>query len=56
VLDPCLKLIMYDRYQELAMTVLPGFLVYIGWVLCSMVVGGGITYILKKYTALRIIL
>lgn len=43
VLDPCVKLILYDRYQELAMAVLPSFLVHIGWVLCSMVIGGGIT-------------
>lgn len=56
VLDPCLKLIMYDRYEALTMPVLPGIIVYIGWVLCSMIIGGFVTYILKKYTILRQVL
>ena len=56
LLDPCLKIIMYNRYEMWAEQYLPTLLVSIGWILVSMVCGGLLTCILKKFPLMRKVL
>lgn len=51
--DPILKVILYNRYEAIAEPMFPTLIVSLGWVMISMLCGGGITYIMKKIPGVR---
>lgn len=53
VLDPCLKSILYGRYEVWTEPLFPTLIVSLGWVIFSMVLGGFITYALKKLPIIK---
>lgn len=48
LLDPCLKYVLYRRYEGFAEPLFPTLIVSVGWVMVSMILGGIITCILKR--------
>lgn len=53
MLDPCLKNILYARYEAWAEPFLPTLIVSIGWIMISMILGGFVTYLLKKIPIMK---
>ena len=53
LLDPCLKYVLYRRYEGLAEPLFPTLIVSIGWVILSMILGGVITCILKRIPIIK---
>lgn len=53
LLDPILRAVFYEKYNTWAEPMLPTLIVSFGWVMISMVCGGGITYIMKRIPGVR---
>ena len=51
--DPCLRVLMFGTFQRLTGDVLPVFPVSLGWVVVSMLLGGFITFVLKKIPGIK---
>lgn len=53
LLDPFLKAVLYSTYESFVKTYLPTIVVSFGWVIMSMVIGGFLTFLLKKVPVIR---
>lgn len=53
LLDPVLKIILYNKYFALVNPLFPVIIVSGGWCIISMVLGGGISYIMQKLPITR---
>lgn len=51
--DPILKKVLYNRYQAIVDPMFPTIIVSFGWIILSMLLGGSLTYILKKIPGVR---
>ncbi len=53
MLEPCVRLLFYIKYENFAEPKLPTLIVSIGWIIISMTCGGLTTYILKKIPGIK---
>ena len=53
MLDPCFKLIFYEKFNSWASSFLPTLIVSIGWIVISMVLGTICTAILKRIPVIK---
>lgn len=53
VFDPCIKIIMYGKYESWAEAHFPIMIVSLGWILISMFLGGFITFVSKKIPIIK---
>lgn len=51
--DPILKKVLYDSYEAIVDPIFPTIIVSFGWIMLSMLLGGSLTYILKKIPGFR---
>lgn len=56
LLDPCIKALLYEKFAIGMETVLPTFFVSILWCGISFVLGGGVTWLLRKIPLVRRVL
>lgn len=56
MLDPCFKLIFYEKFNSWASSFLPTLIVSIGWIVISMVLGTICTAILKRIPLIKLII
>ena len=56
MIDPCLKILLYAKYESYAEPKLPTLIVSVGWIIISMTFGSLITFVLKKIPGIKCII
>ena len=55
LLDPCLRMLFYGRYEAAVSRTLPTLIISAGWILISMALGTFITWISRKIPVIRVL-
>ena len=56
MIDPCLKILLYAKYESYGEPKLPTLIVSVGWIIISMTFGSLITFVLKKIPGIKCII
>ena len=55
LLDPCLRMLFYGRYEAAVSRTLPTLIISAGWILISIALGTAITWISRKIPVIRVL-